>query len=135
MSRRKNSRLIIECSVFDNGGLKDDPVKVRKVIDILLSEMGISGLFLTGTSGATDCDQFSTRLKALFDVYTSVWRRIVQGSSIGVQNRFACSMRSYFEGTLKQVHYRARNQHPTFQETLDMRRGSSGVSPLFALAE
>lgn len=124
--------LTIKCLVFDNGVLKDDPCRADKIIDALLSDMGRGVGRNICTNGR---DRLPSHFQELLDVHKSVWRRIVQSSSVGVQARFADSMGDYLEGTMRQVYCRSWNQHPTFEETLVMRRGSSGVSPLFALAE
>jgi hypothetical protein len=126
---------MIICLVFDNGALKDDPYKACKVIDALLSDMDIGEKISDAKNGTSGRDQLSSRLQALLDVHKSVWKRILQSSLVGVQDRFAGSMRDYLEGTMKQVYWRSRNQYPTLEEMLAMRRGSAGVSPLFALAE
>ncbi|PCH01467.1 Terpenoid synthase [Penicillium occitanis (nom. inval.)] len=118
--------------LFDNGALKDDPYKANSVINALLSDMGRGVGRNICTNGR---DQLPSHSQALLDVHKSVWRRIVQSSSVGVQDRFADSIRDYLEGTIRQVYCRSRNQNPTFEETFAMRRGSAGVSPLFALAE
>ena len=131
----RHFRLTMECLVFDNGALKDSPYKAGQVIDALLSDMDIGERGLEVKKGTNGRDQLPSHLRALFDVHKSVWRRIVQNSPAGVQDRFAGYMHEYLEGTMKQVYWRSRNQYPTFREALAMRRGSAGVSPLFALAE
>lgn len=135
VSQRIYFKLMTACSVFDSGVLKNDPYTARKVVDVLLSDMGINEHVLSRKDSTAGQVEFSKRLRALFEGHKSVWRRIVQGSSVGVQDRFACSMRNHLEGTMKQVHCRSRDQNPTFERMLVMRRSSSGVSPLFALAE
>jgi hypothetical protein len=54
---------------------------------------------------------------------------------LGVQKRFAKYIHSYCKGSMEQVHWRSKGQLPSVQETLDVRRKSAGVLPLFALAE
>lgn len=44
-------------------------------------------------------------------------------------------MKNYCTGTLEQVRNCSNGDYPTLQEMLDLRRQSSGVSPLFALVE
>lgn len=125
-------RLTMRDIVFDNGALKDDPLKAGQVIAALLLDMGLD---LDRNIWTNTPDRLPPHLQALLDVHKSVWSRIVQSSPEGVQNRFAGSIRDYLEGSMRQVYCRSQNQRPTFEETLDMRRGSAGVSPLFALAE
>lgn len=44
-------------------------------------------------------------------------------------------MSNYCNGSIKQVRNRVENKHPTLEEMFALRKESSGVLPLFALAE
>lgn len=149
------------CTVFDNGVLKDDLHEAQKVMDVVLSDMGVFREGLGVSTSKRIRSQLSEELQALVDVHQSVWTRITESSSsgmsifwlvlglaahvsdtlvgtnycTGVRHRFASYMYDYFKGSMDQVYQRSQRQYPSFDETLAMRRRSAGVSPLFALAE
>ncbi|KAL5355212.1 terpene synthase metal binding domain protein [Aspergillus floccosus] len=108
--------------MFDNGGLKDDPERAEQLINSLLEGMDNDGVAPRSEN-------------RLVQVHNTVWERVAKGSPIGVRRRFANAMKNYCTGTLKQVRNCSNGDYPTLQEMLDLRRQSSGVSPLFALVE
>ncbi|KAE8381454.1 isoprenoid synthase domain-containing protein [Aspergillus bertholletiae] len=110
--------------MFDNGGLKNDPVRAQKLVNTLLSGM---------QDNRTVSDDSKEHL--LVQVHNSVWSRFAKASPVGVRRRFAKAMRDYCNGAIEQVHSCSRGEHPTLDEMLALRRQSSGVSPLFALVE
>ncbi|KAL4894373.1 terpene synthase metal binding domain protein [Aspergillus ambiguus] len=108
--------------MFDNGGLKDDPERAEKLINSLLEGMDNDGV----PPHSENC---------LVQTHNTVWERVAKGSPVGVRRRFANAMKNYCTGTLEQVKNCSNGDLPTLQEMLDLRRQSSGVSPLFALIE
>ncbi|KAB8236095.1 terpene synthase family protein [Aspergillus alliaceus] len=110
--------------MFDNGGLKDDPVQAQQLVNSLLAGMRNDG-------AASDNNEDNP----LVHVHNSVWHRLTRASPIGVQRRFAKAMRDYCSGAIEQVHNCSRDEYPTLDEMLALRRRSSGVLPLFALVE
>ncbi|KAF9893906.1 hypothetical protein FE257_008877 [Aspergillus nanangensis] len=110
--------------MFDNGGLKDDPRRAEEVIGRLLAGMGVG----ESNSGLEEMNE-------LVRVHNSVWQRIATTSSIGICLRFSKAMRAYCTGTLAQVRNCSQGEYPSISEMLNLRRQSSGVSPLFALIE
>ncbi|KAH8693550.1 terpene synthase metal binding domain protein [Talaromyces proteolyticus] len=121
--------------LFDNGNLKENPEEAQKVIDVLLSGMEIGEDRLNTGTNSRRHSHLSIELQSLVDVHESVWTRIAQDPPIGVQRRFAKYMNNYCKGSIEQVQWRSQRRFPSLQETLEMRRKSAGVSPLFALAE
>ncbi|OKL61428.1 hypothetical protein UA08_03139 [Talaromyces atroroseus] len=93
------------------------------------------GIVREGSANTSSRSQLPLELQALVDVHQSVWMRITQGSSVGVQKRFASYVHDYLEGSREQVCFRSQRRYPSFDDLLDMRRKSAGVAPLFALAE
>ncbi|QKX53231.1 uncharacterized protein TRUGW13939_00307 [Talaromyces rugulosus] len=121
--------------MFDNGNLKENPEEAQKVIDVLLSDMVIDPDQSNTNNGESSHGQLSEQQGWLIDVHKLVWTRITESSPVGVQKRFAKHIHSYCKGSMEQVHWRSKGQLPSVQETLDVRRKSAGVLPLFALAE
>ncbi|KKA24351.1 Terpene synthase metal binding domain protein [Rasamsonia emersonii CBS 393.64] len=138
--------------MFDNGHLKADPLRAQKVVNRLLSGMGMKN-DARELDGACTADE-----DALVEVHNSVWLRVAKlpnwynerlspslivslvhseliASRSGVQRRFAKAMRDYCYGSIEQVHTRFWGKDPSVEEMLAMRRRSAGVAPLFALAE
>ncbi|KAL3464020.1 terpene synthase metal binding domain protein [Aspergillus heterothallicus] len=101
--------------MFDNGALRADPTRAQEVIESLLAGMGMND--------------------PLIQVHNSVWDRIVEGSPVGTQRRFAKTMHDYCMGSLAQVQNASKKSFPSIEEMLALRRQSAGVAPLFALVE
>ncbi|KAE8161751.1 pentalenene synthase [Aspergillus tamarii] len=110
--------------MFDNGGLKDDPIQAQQLVNSLLNGMQDNGTV------SDDNEEHP-----LVQVHNSVWRRLAKVSPVGVRRRFAKAMRDYCNGAIEQVHSCSRGEYPTLDEMLALRRQSAGVSPLFALVE
>ncbi|PKY05071.1 pentalenene synthase [Aspergillus campestris IBT 28561] len=108
---------------FDNGGLKDDPVRAQELVDRLLAGM------------AEDKGQSHYEEDPLVRVHNSVWDRMAASSPAGVRRRFAKTMTDYCNGSIEQVRACSTGRSPSLEEMLALRRQSAGVSPLFALVE
>ncbi|GIJ99409.1 terpene cyclase [Aspergillus viridinutans] len=110
--------------MFDNGGLKDDPVGAQQLIDSLLAGMRDDGTQLPVEAESP-----------LVRVHNTVWQRVAQASPAGVRRRFAASMRHYCKGSIEQVRTCSMGRYPSLDEMLALRKQSAGVAPLFALVE
>ncbi|KAF7159079.1 hypothetical protein CNMCM5623_004312 [Aspergillus felis] len=110
--------------MFDNGGLKDDPLRAQQLIDSLLAGMRDEG-----------AQPPSERESPLVRVHNTVWRRVAQASPAGVRRRFAAAMSDYCKGSIEQVRTCSMGRYPSLEEMLALRRQSAGVAPLFALVE
>jgi hypothetical protein len=141
---------LILVPVFDNGHLKENPVAAQKVIDVLLSDMGIHP-----ENDICERDRLPARERALVDVHRTVWSRIAHSSPKGthsiswflwpalgtnnwhteVQQRFVRRMHDYCKGSMEQVKWRSQGRFPSIEDTHSTRRKSAGVAPLYALAE
>jgi hypothetical protein len=72
---------LILVTVFDNGYLKEDPAAAQKVIDVLLSDMGI-----LPENDICERDRLPARERALADVHRTVWSRITHSAPKGVHS-------------------------------------------------
>ncbi|KAJ5648450.1 terpene synthase metal binding domain protein [Penicillium lividum] len=108
---------------LDNGPLKEKPKDVRELVNCLI--------------GILDTNTTHEHQDKLLLAFESIWLRVFQDSSSGVQRRFASSMRDYCEAIYQQVVLQkgGRQKELGVQSTLQMRRQSIGTMPLFALIE
>ncbi|KAI0520880.1 isoprenoid synthase domain-containing protein [Xylaria bambusicola] len=115
--------------MFDDGELQDEPMAATMVLQSLMSPMIESRT----TPGQTPPEE--DRLP-IIQVHDTVWQRIVEGSSSGVQTRFTKAMTDYCAGLVVQVEDVSERRPPsTPEELLKARQLSIGVTPLFALIE
>ncbi|KAL9080163.1 MAG: hypothetical protein Q9157_001008 [Trypethelium eluteriae] len=106
---------------FDNGHLQKNPEEARKLIDGLVSIMRN--------------ENFEPEHPLLI-AYKSIWLRLSQTSSKGVQNRFAASMTSYVEAVMQQVNLQSTAVlTSTIEGLVALRRDSIATTPIYALIE
>ncbi|KGO69972.1 Terpenoid synthase [Penicillium italicum] len=108
---------------LDNGPLKEKPEDVRELVD------GLIGILGTKTT-----QDYQNKLLVAFQ---SIWLRVFQDSSPGIQRRFSSSMRDYCEAVFQQVVIQKGNGQKQLglKATLQMRRQSVATMPLLALVE
>ncbi|KAM0343769.1 hypothetical protein ACHAPU_008196 [Fusarium lateritium] len=107
--------------MFDEGALKADQKRSQVVIDSLMANM---------------LDRTYNKPKtAVVQAHDDIFRRVSQGSSPGVQRRFALAMKDYTDGVVHHVKSFATNSIPSIEEMLKTRQLSSGVTPLYHLVE
>ncbi|PVI02312.1 terpene synthase metal binding domain-containing protein [Periconia macrospinosa] len=107
--------------LFDSGELRTDYVTSQHVLDSLMANM--TGKHFIGSKLPI--------VKAHDDVY----QRFQNGSSHGIQRRFARAMQHYTSGVAHHVEHFTTNHIPSLQEMLSTRQLSVGVAPLYHLVE
>nr|QDO73502.1 PeniA [Penicillium griseofulvum] len=113
---------------FDEGHLCEDEAKAQREADILTQIM---------TVGLRD-DEYPDdlpRARALRYAFRSVWERISQRASAGVQRRFREAMQEFCKGLVGQVGVRADIDTRELDPYLAFRRQSIGVVPCIVFAE
>ncbi|KAJ5895356.1 Terpene synthase metal binding domain protein [Penicillium taxi] len=113
---------------FDEGHLCQDPLNAQREADILTQIM---------TTGLKD-DEYKDdppRARALRSAFRSVWERLVERASKGVQARFREAMQDFCRGLVGQVGVRAELCSQDIAGYLAFRRGSIGVIPCIVFAE
>ncbi|KAI1827715.1 isoprenoid synthase domain-containing protein [Xylaria intraflava] len=114
--------------MFDNGELRDKPAAAAMVMKSLMSPMN-------EPQSSQNAKAAQEGRLPIIKVHDTVWERVREGASDGVQRRFAKAMRDYCAGALCHVEEFSARKIPTPEEMLERRRLSAGVSPLFALVE
>lgn len=109
--------------LFDNGYLRSDAPAAQAKMKALFYGMEPHGS--ARTTGQCNLVRF----------HNIIWERIRSSASVGVQQRFARTMRQFCDAVLKQVITLAADETPTVEEMLAIRRQSAGVGPLFPLYE
>ncbi|KAE8326568.1 isoprenoid synthase domain-containing protein [Aspergillus sergii] len=115
--------------MFDNGGLKDDPIQAQQLVNSLLNGMQ------DDRTVSDDSEEHP-----LVQVHNSVWRRLAKAAPIGMTFNDAAPVAptNEYSRCPSQVckgYERLLGEYPTLDEMLTLRRQSAGVSPLFALVE
>ncbi|CAF9908645.1 MAG: hypothetical protein GOMPHAMPRED_006237 [Gomphillus americanus] len=112
--------------LFDNGYLCKNKLAGRSMMDALMQPM------LESTPLASEGIVKRPRILAFHD---TVWYRMQLSASQGTLARFIQAMKDYTEGVV--AHTGQASNHTRFdcEKTLQERRKSAGVTPVFALAE
>ncbi|KAJ0420838.1 pentalenene synthase [Aspergillus carlsbadensis] len=113
---------------FDEGHLCEDKEKAQREADILTQIM---------TVGLRDDEYLDDppRARALRVAFRSVWERLSQRASVGVQRRFREAMQAFCKGLVGQVGVRVAVSTRELDPYLAFRRQSIGVVPCIVLAE
>ncbi|KAJ5520999.1 Terpene synthase metal binding domain protein [Penicillium fimorum] len=113
---------------FDEGHLCQDPLNAQREADILTQIM---------TTGLED-DEYPDDLprpRALRFAFRSVWQRLAERASAGVQERFREAMQEFCRGLVGQVGVRSDVKPRDIDSYLAFRRRSIGVIPCIIFAE
>ncbi|KAL4986825.1 terpene synthase metal binding domain protein [Aspergillus falconensis] len=125
--------------MFDNGKLRDEPIRAQEVVEVLLADIGMGILVGPRVNISKQVRSGARADDPLIDVHTSVWRRMVkcgtEARTPGTQQRFANAMRDFCLGSLAQVRNTSLKMCPSVEDMLALRRQSAGVMPIYALIE
>ncbi|KAL5042244.1 hypothetical protein BDW71DRAFT_200728 [Aspergillus fruticulosus] len=105
--------------MFDNGKLRDEPIRAQEVIEVLLADIGMGILSIL----------------LLSPVCPHVYECGTEARTPGTQQRFANAMRDFCLGSLAQVRNTSLRMCPSVEDMLALRRQSAGVMPIYALIE
>ncbi|KAH0359153.1 terpenoid synthase, partial [Aureobasidium melanogenum] len=110
---------------FDNGHLRDDSDAAKARLDKLRATMADE----PSQHGADE----------MMRIHLEIWNAIKQKDSlnggISAQIRYRNAMNGYCDGVLEHVRSSSRQEVPTPEEYLEVRKLSSGCEPLYALVE
>lgn len=107
--------------MFDSGSLRADLPTSQHVLDSLMTNM----------MG----NQFVGSKLPVVKAHDDIYKRLQEGSSFGVQRRFAHAMQHYASGVAHHVEHFTTNHTPSLEEMLQTRQLSVGVMPLYHLVE
>ncbi|KAK2783806.1 hypothetical protein FQN52_009453 [Onygenales sp. PD_12] len=108
--------------MFDDGRLSKDPEGARRELDKLVA-------ILSSETAVTKAD-------GLRYVFQSIWKRIVQSSTKGAQERFAKYTRDYCDAIARQVaEGQQQLNNSSIEDYIKIRSESLGARPFFPLIE
>ncbi|PLB43914.1 terpene synthase metal binding domain protein [Aspergillus steynii IBT 23096] len=105
---------------FDNGPLQRDPAGAQEMVDACLS-------IIDGRNAAPE--------QPILHAFKSIWDRLSQQAPHGTQKRFVKYMTTFCESNIDQVTLHSASKIPTIDRLIELRRGSIGATPIFALVE
>ncbi|KAG9886216.1 terpenoid synthase, partial [Aureobasidium melanogenum] len=110
---------------FDNGHLRDDSDAAKARLDKLRATM-------TDEPSQHEADE-------MLRIHLEIWNAIKQKDSLNggmsAQIRYRKAINGYCDGVLEHVRSSSRQEVPTPEEYLEVRKLSSGCEPLYALVE
>ncbi|PGH15902.1 hypothetical protein AJ79_02069 [Helicocarpus griseus UAMH5409] len=109
--------------LFDDGNLSNKFQDAQRKVDGLLAILSLEG------NGDTSKDDI------LGHAFRSIWKRIVESSTKGVQERFSTYIRNYCDALLRQVGTRQPLDQTSISEYTTIRSESLGALPFFPLIE